>query len=384
MITWLPSGGIERKIAAVLPRLNRDLFEAHVCCIREPGPLAIELESHGIPVHVVPFKSRWDPSALWQLRKLVKGVGVDLIHSHMYRSNVPATVMKMLDKSIVHIAHYHNVDTWESMGQLWVDRWLSMKRDLNAGVSEAVRQNVADHLRLPPYLTRTLYNGVDVDEFHPVSAAKRHSIRERLNIPAAAKIVVMLARLVPQKNQRLVLESAPEILSAVPRAHFLFVGGGPDEPKLHDLAAQLHIEPHVTFLGGRDDVPQIIAASDISVLPSLKEGFSNAILESMACGLPVIATDVGGNREVIDHGINGFIVDRVEKGKSRTGSAPAIATQINTTQFIRYVKRLLQEDELRTRLGIAALQHVQQFSLDAMVAEIEETYLELLEGASAE
>jgi glycosyltransferase involved in cell wall biosynthesis len=379
LITWLPAGGIERKIAAVLPRLNSDLFEAHVCCIREPGPLAAELENEGIPVHVIPFKSRWDPGAMLRLRKLVRRLKIDVIHSHMYRSNLPATVMKMWDSRLVVVGHYHNVGTWESSGQLWMDRWLSAKRDLNVTVSEAVRTNVSDMLRLPAWQTRTLYNGVDVDEFHPISAAQRHQVRERLGLPVSAKIVVMLARLVPQKNHQLVLESAPEILSAVPRAHFLFVGKGPEEPRLHELAARLRIEDRVTFLGGRDDVPQILAACDISILPSLKEGFSNAILESMACGLPVVASDVGGNREVIDHGGNGFIVDRVDKGRGRKSTYEP-ATEVNATQFIRYVKRLLTEEDLRSRQGAAALRHVQSFSIDAMVQEIEDTYLELLEG----
>ncbi|MCX7962882.1 MAG: glycosyltransferase, partial [Candidatus Sumerlaea chitinivorans] len=85
LITWLPRGGIERKIVAVLPRLDRNLFDTHLCCIRERGPLADELEQQGIPVHVVPFRTRWDVKGLRALAELVKREQIDLIHAHMYR-----------------------------------------------------------------------------------------------------------------------------------------------------------------------------------------------------------------------------------------------------------------------------------------------------------
>lgn len=368
LITWLPQGGIERKIVAVLPRLNRELFEPHLCCIRERGPLADQLEQQGVPVHVVHFGSRWDPLALWRLRGLARNLQVDLVHSHMYRSNCPATALKWFDPRLVVIGQYHNMDTWESKAQLWVDRKLAVRRDLNVTVSEAVARNVQQNLGLPDYLVRTVYNCVDLDEFHPVSAVERHAIRESIGIPVYARVVIMVARLVPQKNQRVVLESAPEILESAPKTHFLFVGGGPDEAFLKDLTRDLGIGQSVTFLGRRDDVPRLLASSDVAVLPSDREGFSNAILESMACGIPVVATDVGGNREIIDSGIDGYVV--------QSGDAPG---ELNQGQFVRYVKRLVSDDELRTRMSMAALGHIKQFGLDAMVHEVEQLYLELLE-----
>lgn len=375
MITWLPQGGIERKIAAVLPRLNREWFDVHVCCIRERGPLADELERNGIPVHVIPFRSRWDPIALWRLRRLVRRLEIHLIHSHMYRANVPATFMKMIDPAVMHVAHYHNMDTWESRSQILTDRWLASKRDLNVAVSEAVRQNLVERLHLHSHQTRTLHNCVDLDEFHPISAAGRHSIREKLGFGAQSRLVLMLARLVTQKNHALVVESIPEILAACPRAHFLFAGSGPAEGNLRELVARLGVEQAVTFLGLRNDVAQLIPACDVSVLPSTKEGFSNTVLESMACGVPMVASRVGGNGEIIDHGINGFLVDAVQREGAARGEPP----EVNAAQFVRYLKRLLTDDEYRLKIGAAARQQAENFGLDFMVEEIEQLYLELLE-----
>lgn len=374
LITWLPTGGIERKIAAVLPKLNREVFEAHVCCLRERGPLASQLEAEGIPVHLCPFSSRWDPGALWRLHRLIKKLDVDLVHCHMYRANVPGTVMKILNSGLVVIGHYHNVDTWESAGQLFVDRLLAPKRDLNLAVSQAVRANVIQTLGLPEHKSRTLYNCVDLTEFHPVSTVERHATRERLGLPAAARVVLMVARLVPQKNQALVVQSIPELLESSPRSHFVFAGGGPDLATLKELVARLNVGANVTFLGSRDDVPRILPACDVFVLPSMKEGFSNAVLEAMACGLPVVASNVGGNREVIDHGVNGFLAD-IETVQAQGRKT----VHVNTAQFVRYLKRLLVDEDFRSRIAVAALRQAQSFSLESMVAQTEQLYLELLE-----
>jgi hypothetical protein len=146
MITWLPTGGIERKIAAVLPRLDPELFEVHMCCIRERGPLADDLEAAGIPVHLVPFKSRLDPIGMLKLRRLAKKLEIDLIHSHMYRSNVPATMLKIMNPRLKVIGHYHNVNTWETPRQESLDRYLAARRDMNVAVSEAVRRDVQQRL----------------------------------------------------------------------------------------------------------------------------------------------------------------------------------------------------------------------------------------------
>jgi len=372
MITWLPMGGIERKIAAVLPRLNKERFEVHLCCIRERGPLADSLEAAGIPVHLIPFKSRLDPVGMLRLRALTRRLGIDLVHSHMYRSNVPATILKLLDKNLKVVGHYHNVDTWESDRQERMDRFLARRRNMNVAVSEAVRRDVEERLGLPPELTTTLYNCVDLNEFRPLGPSERIAVRGSLGFSEEDVLVAMVARVVRQKNQKLVIEAMPELLRAEPRAHFLFIGGGPDEDELKEQVRQMGLAEHVTFLGRRDDVPRLLAASDVAVLPSLKEGFSNAVLESMACGVPMVVSNVGGNAEIIDHGENGFICD-VSVGYDSE-------VEVNSAQFTRHVRRLLVEPDFRKKVSQAALERVQHYGIDAMVREIEQLYLEVLEG----
>lgn len=374
LITWLPQGGIERKIVAVLPKLNRDLFEVHLCCIRERGALADDLESAGVPVHLVPFKSRLDPIALLRLRQLTRRLDISLIHSHMYRANTPATALKLINPRLSVVGHYHNVDTWESGRQLKMDRYMAGNRNMNVAVSEAVRRNVAETLGIPEELTTTLYNCVDLDEFTRLSASDRAAVRDDLGLAPEHQIVIMVARMVTQKNYPLVLDIAPEILRSCPDARFVFVGGGPDEDELKARAQSSGIAAKCLFLGRRDDVPRLLGASDVAILPSFKEGFSNAVLEAMACGLPVIASDVGGNSEIIDPGTNGYLLETAPDPGSRFGVA------IQSSQFPRLLKRLLTDEPHRARLAEAAWQRSRHYGIEAMVREIEQLYLEILEG----
>jgi glycosyltransferase involved in cell wall biosynthesis len=373
LITWLPKGGIERKIAALVPRLDRDLFEPHVCCIRERGPLADELEAAGIPVHLVPFRSRLHPAGLWHLRSLIRRLGIDIVHAHMYRANTPATVLRLLGGHFRVVGHYHNVDTWETWRQRRLDAFLARRRDVNLAVSEAVRRNVIERLGLAPEKIRTLHNGVDTDEFVPVDSAGRRALREELGWPTEALVVTMAARLAPQKNHRFVIENARDLLREFPHLYFVFAGDGGLEAELRELAKRAHVEDHIVFLGMRDDMPRVLAASDISILPSSREGFSNSVLESMACGLPVVASDVGGNREIIEHGINGYLLE-MEHG--------AAGPQPRASQFVRIVRRLAGDEGLRRRIGTAARQTALQFSLSAMVARTQELYLELMQAGN--
>lgn len=378
MITWLPMGGIERKIVAVLPRLNRDLFDVHLCCIRERGALADDLEALGVPVHLVKFNSRLDPVGLFKLRRLTKRLDIDLIHSHMYRSNTPATALKMFDSSIRVVGHYHNVDTWETRKQLRMDRFMANHRDMNVAVSEAVRHNVVDTLGLPEEITTTLYNCVDLDEFRRLDAAERTAARAELGYTPENRVVIMVARMVAQKNHPLALDVAAEVIRDVPEARFLFVGGGPDEETMIARAAELGIADKCQFPGRRDDVPRLLSASDVAILPSFKEGFSNAVLEAMACGVPIIASDVGGNNEIIDNGENGYLLETAPDPGSRFG------IKIVSSHFPRLLKRLLTDNEHRQKLADTAWQKSRHYGIDAMVREIEQLYLEILEGIEPE
>ena len=149
VITHLPVGGIERRLVAVLPRLAAKGWRASVIVIRERGALADELEASGIPIRVMPFMSRFSPPRLREMAAYLRENKTDVLHSHMYRSNAPAAVAGHMAKTPAVFAQIHNVGTWETSRQAFVDRWLCRYRTGIIAVSKAVQRDVIARLRVP-------------------------------------------------------------------------------------------------------------------------------------------------------------------------------------------------------------------------------------------
>lgn len=360
LITWLPPGGIEKRLAALLPELNRPPFRVSVVCLRERGALADSLEQAGVPVKLIPLRSRLDPFGLRALARWMREQRVDLVHSHMYRSNVPATIAARRAGVPRVLCQVHNVDTWETRRQRWMDRWLLRWRTTMLAVSEEVKRDIVDTLQCPPERVRVLYNGIDVREYG--SVPPRPEMRRELGVPAMHRLVVVLARLVEQKGHSRLFRALENVRSELPPTHVLLLGDGKLREALGREVRERGLEKMVSFAGHRDDVPAILALADVSVLPSDREGFSNAVVESMAAGVPVVATDVGGNREAIVHGESGFLVARD-----------------NPDDLGQTLRTILADDALRHRMSEVARRHARRFSLDTMLEETRRLYLELLD-----
>lgn len=358
VITWLPVGGIERKILAVLPRLNPDLFQVRLLCIRERGELADTLEASGIPVDVIPFKSRLHPPSLLAMKRYLQHHQFDLIHSHMYRSNVPATVAGKWAGTPVIIGQVHNVDTWETLRQRTMDRLLCRWRQGMIGVSERVREDMTRNLGLPREKTEVIYNGVDLKPF--ADRSQREGVRREWGLEPEDVAVVYHGRLVSQKNPELLVKLAEELGGPYPRLRVMILGDGGLREKLEGMVREKKLGERVRFLGKRDDIPRQLQGGDIGVLPSFKEGFSNALVEAMAAGLAMVATDVGGNGEALISGESGWIVPPQEDDL-----------------FLKKVESFLKSPGKTREMGLAAQERAGLFSLDRMVEQVERYYLKL-------
>lgn len=353
VITWLPVGGIERRLVAVVPRLVRLGWRASVVLIRERGPLAGDLEAAGVPVRVIPFRSRVSPPAIRALAAHLRDFGADVVHSHMYRSNVPAAIAGRLAGTRAILAQIHNVDTWESRRQLLVDRQLAKIRSGHIAVSEAVKRDIVSRLRVPPESVHVLYNGIDTEAFAPDPAA-RARLRAELALAESCRLVLVPARLHPQKNPLGMLEAFAKSAAGLD-AVLAFAGTGPEEKALREAAAPLGAR--VRILGERHDMAALYNAADLVALPSFKEGFSNAVLEALACGKPVLATDVGGNAEAITAAEHGWIIP------------PADPDALGRT-----LRSAIEEgDRLRARAG-ACRQRGLAFGIDALVRKTHALY----------
>lgn len=359
VITWLPVGGIERRMVAVLPRLKKRGWNPRVVCIREEGPLASDMRDAGIPVDVLPVKSRLSPPGIRSLSQYFKEQQASVVHSHMYRSNVPATIAARLAGIPAIFGQVHNVGTWATRRQCLTEAVAARMRHGTFAVSKAVQQDVMHRLRLPEEQAPLLYNGIDTDLFQPFPDRGRQ-LREKLGIPPDAVVFLLPARLHQQKNPDGTITAALEAMKELehPLPHFLLAGEGKLREGLEKQVRESSHPGNFQFLGARDDMIDLYNAADVILLSSFKEGFSNAIVEGLSTGKPCVVSDVGGNREAISSDKVGWV--------HASGDGEALRHQIiEATQ--------------RGRNGLSSMadgcrEQALRFSIDRLVDQTSEFY----------
>jgi len=228
--------------------------------------------------------------------------------------------------------------------------------------SEAVRQVMIRQDRLDPARVHVIYNGLDRARFE--RPQDRAAARQALGLPAEGPIIGMVSGFRPIKDHPTLLMAMHTVARNYPNAHLALVGEGTEEAKLRALTAELGLNDNVTFTGPTKDVPRALAAMDVFVLSTHSEGMSNAIIEAMAAGLPVVASDVGGNAECVADGVTGYIVPHEDPG--------ALAERLNG---------LLGDPAGAAALGAAGRCRVAElFDVDAMVRQTADLYRSLTAG----
>jgi glycosyltransferase involved in cell wall biosynthesis len=314
LIDSLGMGGAERTLATTLHFIDRELVEPRVCVLqeRDGNPVAESIREFGIPVDTVPVKRLRDLSAPVRLRRYVRRHRIDLIHCHLgFAVSIGGPVGASLGIPVVATNHTFNEPAPGSREsyRMAVHRW--SLRNMHASViavSEAGRRHVVETVPLAGDKVRVVYNGVDIDRFDAIDPSTRTTIRSGFGIPAESPLVTTVSVLRPEKGIADLLEAMTLILESAPDTHLLVVGDGEDRERLVRLTASLSLDDRVRFAGHRDDVPQILAASDVFVLPTLGDVLPTSVAEAMAAGLPVVASDVGGLAEMVEDGVTGFLV----------------------------------------------------------------------------
>lgn len=360
IISNLAVGGAEELILRLLTEL-RDRFEVSVVCIRATGPLAPEFEAAGIPLTLIRFKNRWSPIGLWRLARFLRGMRADIVQTHKYGANISGIAGARLAGVPVRISTVHAMQHWRLGRRVHVDRALIPWRDAVVCVSESVRGEYLSETACPPDACRVVYNGVDLTRFEQPS--RREAIRDELGIPRDVPVVGNVARLVPLKNHRAFLHMAAAIRARRPETRFLVVGEGPLRGDLEAEAGSLGLAGVVHFTGSRRDVPDLLGAMDCFLLTSRLEGFGLVVVEAMAAGVPVVASDLGSLREILRPPEAGLVFPAgdVEAGANR-------------------VLGLLDDDALRIRLRNGGHARSRDFAIERMGEEMTRLYHELLQG----
>jgi glycosyltransferase involved in cell wall biosynthesis len=289
IISALPVGGVERNLAQVLPRFDPRAFRTSVVCTRERGALAADLEAAGVPVRLVPFRTRYDPASLWRLRRHLRAEGAEIVHAHMRRANTSGRIGAMLAGVPVRIATEHDLGLGKRPVHYRVDRWLGARSDVVLCVSDAVSEWNRERSGLPAETFRTSRPGIDLAPFR--DPPPRGEARRALAIPEDAPVAGFVGRLHAVKNVDAILRAFADPRLA--ETHLAVAGDGREAEALRALAEALGLAERVHFLGMRPDMPAVYAALDACVLASTSEGHGLVPVEALAAGVPLVSTPVG-------------------------------------------------------------------------------------------
>jgi glycosyltransferase involved in cell wall biosynthesis len=299
-IGQLEPGGAERCLTRLAIGLDRRRFAPVVYCLgRKPQApqdvLLQDLMAAGIETHFLRVWPRWRvlAAAFWLGRALRRQRPV-VVQTFLHRANVAGALASRLAR-VPHVVAGIRVADLRSRLRLAVERVATRNVDRYVCVSRSVAAFCRGPARLPPEKLMIIPNGVDLGRFEQIAPVRL----TLLNVAAGRRALAVVARLDQQKNIDWLLAQAGELLKALPRHDLLIVGEGPQRRKLERKTQELGLAERVHFIGWRPDVPQILAASDLLILPSSWEGMPNVLLEAMAAARPVVASDVEGVREVL-------------------------------------------------------------------------------------
>jgi glycosyltransferase involved in cell wall biosynthesis len=341
----LDMGGQEKLLVEFARHADRDRFDLRFVSLTTHGPLAADLEAEGWPVTALDVPPGLWPGLVLRLARIFRQWRADAVHTHNDRPLIYAAPAARLARvgRVVHTRHGRGLGN--SRRQVLLGNAAARLTDDFVCVSEdAARMSVAQGL--PPRRVQTVWNGIDTRRFAFADP--------RPDGPA-----VIVARLSPEKDIATLLHAVRRVVDADPAFRLEIAGDGPCLPELRRLAAELGLDGSVTFLGLVRDVPALLARAKLYVLSSISEGVSLTLLEAMACGLPVVATRVGGTPEVVVDETTGLLVP--------PGDPAALAAALNRTY---------RDADLAAALGRRGRARVEaHFDIRRMVAAYERKYL---------
>lgn len=366
----LDCGGLERQLVQTVNHLPRDEFR-HVVLVRgwdeTSERLADELGDHvDLIKQAGPTRDR-----IWSRRLacILREYEVDVLHvrglSMLFDSVLAAELYG--DTSVAFSFHGFESTAKQFDGvRRKIFREATLRCDARWSVGPTAAQSVARTLNLPRESFEVIANGVDTDRYRPT--ADQAAVRQKLGLPNDRLVMLTVGNLKPIKGHDILLKAMQKLDAASDRISLIMVGADDLNGSLQQWASDHLQNNDVRFVGQQSDVLPWYQAADVFVLPSLSEGLSNALLEAMACGLPVIATNVGGNQDVIQHESNGLLI---EAGRPENLAAA--------------MARLINEAELRSDLARTARDHVRQgFSLSNTIKTYAAHYRQLVDFEPAQ
>lgn len=352
VVTNFTSGGTEGQVHNLVRHIDHSRFAISFASLKKYGHFLEEVEQLNLPVNEFPIKSYFKPSTLFQFFRLVRYMRrhqIQISHSYNFYSNIFAIPAARLAGVPVILASIRDRGVYLSPAQKRVQKFICRMADGILVNADAIRDWLLEEGYSSERIT-VIKNGIDLSLYDNVQQSS--NIREELGLPASTPLVIMMARVNPQKGYADLLNAIALMTRDHHDAHFLVVGeeltfAGKDivpdnnyHDALHKLSIDLGVDDRVHFLGHRKDIPNLLSQVSLSVLPSHSEGLSNSLLESMAASLPIVATRVGGNPELVEDGVNGILVPPHEPQELATAMARILGSPKTALRFSKASRRL--------------------------------------------
>jgi L-malate glycosyltransferase len=358
-------GGAERALLQIVSRLGSERFRASVVTFQSNEQLEALSKLSG-RLHVLPLRKTYNLNAAkmaLQLNRIIKSEGISIVHTFFETSDIWAAPVAKLSGCPILISSRRDMGILRTKKHHLAYPFVNRFFDRVLAVSDEVRAYCIQHDHLSPNRVETLYNGVDLAGLDDKAA--EGDARQRLGLRADAPVISTLANIRSIKGIDVLIRAAKRVCNEFPKAVFLVVGRVLEPETMSGLKTQVESEQladNFRFVGEMANPFPVLRASNVFCLPSRSEGFSNALIEAMGCGLPCVATRVGGNAEALEEGKSGYLVDSED--------VEAIAKRI---------LQLLRDPGLARRMGAAARESVRErFSMDSMMNRLMGVYDELL------
>ncbi len=359
----LKFGGIELRTLNLTKALNDSgEYECDIVTILDRGELINQAEAWGINVFHIPIKHRSDLRGIFQLRNIIRQKHYQIVHTHSFYPNVPGRIAAILARAPVIIAHQHSLfgKKCKRIKHKWYEKLLAPFTNRIIAVSRTVKDDYVKFTGISADKIEVIYNGIDLTPF--TKTYDIASLKQQIGITDRI-IIGSIGRLVGVKNYPTLISAAHKVSQIIPNVVFIIVGDGTSEMKSRLLSqiAELKLENYVKLLGYRTDIPQLVQMFDICVLPSHFEGFPGVILEYMAAQKPIIASNKGGQTEILTPEKNTLFFP-----------------PDNADELANSIIKLIQVPKLRQNLAENARIASGDFSLEKMVTNFDRLYKTLL------
>ena len=358
----------ERQVVELANNMDFNRFDVHICTLSDHLPLRNQLKDLENNLHVIARKVRFDFTVVLRLAWLLRKLNADIVHGYLYSAEIASRLAGRIAGTKLVVGSERNANHLIRMSNRIAYRLTQPCVDIIVANSNAGAAWNRKVFKRPSSDYRVVHNGVDTERFRPVDGSE---IRQKLGIPIQCPVVGAFANFKKQKNHPMLFRAFKLVLNSLPEARLLLIGDQPADSRgrldgyqaqLYRLVDDLRIRHRCVFLGHQEDTEHLYPACDITVLPSLHEGTPNVLLESMACGVPVVATNVCDNEYIVKDGEVGHFV--------AVGDEAGMAHRMVS---------LISNNALRQEMGQKARAWVQkEFSNKRLAERMEAVYMELL------